>query len=156
MGVSTDAILFWGYCWTEEMAKPWDPEGEDASEEDAEGRYTRMRGEAAPSETYPKDADKSPEAERVRAAFSEHWARQRGMVKEAGVTVGRHCSDSCSMPYVAVAASEVEASRGNPEAVSTLAVGPDWRERLDAYCSFMGITPPEGQAPQWWLVSYWG
>jgi hypothetical protein len=59
------------------------------------------------------------------------------------------------MPYVAVAASRVLATRGSPETVTSLDVPQTWRPLLDAFCRDINITPPDGQEPQWWLVSDW-
>lgn len=166
MSQSTDALLFWGYCWTEEMDSPWSHEPEDAEdeEEDVEdeddddmpdARYARMMGIARPSNPYPSDSDKSADAASIREAFTSYWRVEREAWEAVGMEVSSHCSNECPMPYVAVKASLTCASRGSPIAITSLEVGVDWRARLDAFCALMGITPPAGQQPQWWLASDW-
>lgn len=155
MGQSTDAILFWGYCWDEEMEKPWDPQGEDESEEDWEERYARLAGEPEPKAEYPSDGDTSANAEAIRNAYSKHWETKRKLVKAAGISIYSHCSGTCPMPYIAVEESRLCASRGTPEKVGDLSVGADWEQRLREFCHLMGITPPPRQKPRWWLVSDW-
>lgn len=158
MGQSTDAILFWGYCWQEEKASPWAPDEEDDSEGDSEGaddRYARLMGIQRPSKPFPKDTDKSPKAEATRAEFTAYWAAKRMAWEAVGMEVSSHCSSECAMPYVAVKESHTKAWRGDPKPITSLEVGADWAERLDKFCTLMGITPPEGQNPQWWLVSDW-
>lgn len=156
MGQSTDAILFWGYCWDEERAAPWLGEDEAADADvDWEERYAKIRGVIPPSADYPHNNDKSEAAEVVRAAYSAFWGETREAVEASGCLVDSHCSGSCPMPYVAVAASRTKASRGHPQPIASLDVAPEWRGLLDAFCRDMRITPPEGQQPGWWLVSDW-
>jgi hypothetical protein len=154
MGQSTDAILFWGYCWDEERAWPWDDPGAD-EEETASERYARLTGLKQPDNGYPMEIDKSPEADAIRARHAEYWQAENEAWNAVRMEVGTHCHGECPMPYVAVGESHTLASRGTPEPISSLAVGEDWRARLDSFCSLMGIEPPGGQQPQWWLVSDW-
>lgn len=155
MGQSTDAILFWGYCWDEEKASPWFDEESGDGEETAERRHARMRGIVEPTGPYPPDADEGPDAATRRAEFSAYWEKERVAWAAARMEVGSHCSASCPMPYVAIAESHTRAWRGYPKPITSLDVGADWSERLDAFCALMGIKPPLGQKPQWWLVSDW-
>jgi hypothetical protein len=157
MGQSTDAVLFWGYCWDEEQSAPWEPLEDDAdgAEETASERYARLTGVVAPHEDYPAEGDRTPVAEAIRAKHATHWQAEGAAWKAARMVVDTHCSGECPMPYVAVEESRTLASRGSPEAIRSLEVGADWRKRLDEFCALMGITPPEGQQPQWWLVSDW-
>lgn len=161
MGQSTDAILFWGYCWDEEKDSPWarDYADEDESssddEEGADDRYARLTGIVRPKGPYPSDSDKSPEAESLRSAFSAYWDAARKAWEAVRIEVGSHCSGDCPMPYVAIVESHTKAWRGYPKSIASLEVGADWRKRLDDFCALMGIAPPDGQQPQWWLVSDW-
>lgn len=127
MSQSTDAVLFWGYCWEDETS-PY----ADESDDEADDRHARLSG-----------------------LEGAEWKQRMEAREAAGVEVGHHCSDACRMPFVSVTASKTTAWRGSPKAIASLEVGADWREKLDAYCSLMGIKPPQ-DAPGWWLVSWWG
>jgi hypothetical protein len=156
MGQSTDGILFYGYCWDEEGVELWadGQKNEDGDDEDAEERYARLVGVERPTDDYPEQKDKSASAEAVRAAFSAYWDKKRDVCKTDEVEVDSHCSGDDPIPYVAVSASKVTASRGTPERIQSLDVGADWDAKLAAYCALMGITPPQDR-PGWWLVSMW-
>lgn len=116
MGVSTDAILAWGYAHNE----AWEP--------DDERRYDDLR---------------------------------RGLA-EMGVELGRHCSNTYEMPYVAVEASVKLAARGCPLAIRSLEVRPKWREALKRAMAVLRVEEPElaavfkGRRPGWFLASHWG
>ena len=43
MSTSTDAILFYGYVWTDEESPPWSRDDDD-NDEDADDRYARLAG----------------------------------------------------------------------------------------------------------------
>jgi hypothetical protein len=156
MGQSTDAILFYGYCWDEEEVEIWEDgqKNEDGEDEDAEERYARMSGVERPTAEYPERDDSSVSAEGVRAAFSAYWDKKRAINKAVGVEVGHHCSGEYPIPFVAVTGSLLRATRGYPEKVTSLSVGDDWDAKLGAYCALMGIKPSQ-EKPGWWLVSMW-
>jgi hypothetical protein len=156
MGQSTNAILFWGHCWDEERSAPWLDEGEeDAGDSDWEDRLATVRGIAPPRHGYPSTKDQSDEAQAIRTEFTAFWDAKRKAAEQSGCLVDSHCSGQCPMPYVAVAASRIVAARGYPEEVPSLVIGETWRPMLEAFCRDMGITPPDGQEPRWWLVSDW-
>jgi hypothetical protein len=144
MGVSTDAILFYGYSWTEETDLPWtigrDPV--DNEEEDWEKRLAAALGCPRP----PADAD--------AATRTAYWDKQRKLVTAAACEVGRHCSNSCPMPYVAVTASCLAAWRGRPKTILSLEIDPAWNDQLKEFCRLLGISI-EGKQPSWQLVSFW-
>lgn len=162
MGVSTDAILFYGYCWDEE-ADLMDRirEGDDNSSGWAEV-ILRRRGEHDPWDGYPA-GEGLPYAEKraMQTAWIEDnrpsidaWGEARKAVeREHPVSLGHHCSGECSMPYLA--AFSLCASRGYPKAVELPPVDPAWREALDAWLALFGIEKPQPE-PKWWLVSFWG
>lgn len=153
MGVSTDAILFYGYCWDEEWAGllPSDEEGGD------EAKWPkvilRRRGVANPWDSYPSEESRAADR---RAELDAWYAAKAAVKEEYGCDIGRHCSGDCPMPFVSVG-KVYEARRGYPEEVASLEVGADWGERLERFMADLGIARPDGQdAPRWWLVSYWG
>jgi hypothetical protein len=155
VGQSTDAILFYGYCW-DDQATLWldGQEGGDGEAEDAEDRYARLIGIQRPAAEHPADDDDSVAAQGVKAEFRVYWDKKREACKAAGVVAGEHCSNVHPIPYVAVSESKVRATRGHPKQIEPLVVGADWDAKLATYCTIMGITPPQ-EKPGWWLVSMW-
>jgi hypothetical protein len=139
MGVSTDAILFYGYVWDEETSAPWtigkDGDGEysDEDDEDWEKRYARLNGVAT------------------------DYASRRQIVEECPVKVDTHCHSDAPMPFVCIKSSYICNSRGdmtrlNPEQFE---VEEEWDDQLKKFCKLMGIPIP-AEGPGWYMVSYWG
>lgn len=153
MGVSTDAILFWGYCLDGDGVYPWNAEADDDGDEadadlDPEERYALAVG------VKPPIAEWNDKDEKIKADYHRFWDEKRKAAAKSRCTVGYHCSDECSMYYVAIKKSETKAHRGYPKNIKSLEVGDDWEQKLRAYCEVMGIKTR--QKPKWWLVSYWG
>jgi len=75
-----------------------------------------------------------------------------------GLTIVLHCCDSCVMGILAVAETEYNASRGNPEKINVNKLyhlqTHFHNEKLKAYCEKYKLET-EGE-PGWWLVSWWG
>ncbi len=168
MGVSTDAKLFYGYCWSEE-GSVFSEDGVDdpIPDDDWVEEILRGRGISDPWDAYPpedqlltydarrKVGDAWCEANRAKL---DAWTTAKKAVEaEFGVGVGTHCSDEYPMPYVFAVGSEKLASRGNPERLmpAAMAAGPDWSARLDRFFAEFKIAKPH-ESPAWWLVSYWG
>jgi len=141
MGQSTDAILFYGYCWMEETSRPWtigaddvdedddrdeDEDDDDADDDEWEARYARGKSCLPPSTPFPErmvkptrengwnstPKDYSPAEQAIINQHTAYWATKRAIVEAATCCVGTHCSGECPMPYVAVKVSETTASRG--------------------------------------------
>ena len=163
MGVSTNAILFYGYCWDKEIELfPCDPDG-DFPEWDR--IILRKRNVPDPWEAFPSEEfrtlDWRERRQKGDAWMKEHevelnaWTEAKKFVREEfGCEIGSHCSGGCSMPYVFV--SEVVARRGYPLSVTpaTLAIDPVWHSLLDRFLAELGIDRPQ-EKPGWWLASYW-
>lgn len=160
MGVSTDAILFYGYCWSEENELDL-----GVSDEWTETVLVR-RGMVDPWKSYPDKevwATPYPESRRVadkwcadnRAALDAWSDAKKAVEGEFGVEVDNHCSNECPMPYIAASRSITLASRGFPEKVSDLIIGPTWDADLNRFMKEFRLKKPH-KKPQWWLVSYWG
>lgn len=141
MGTSTNAILFYGYYWEEEIDLL---EGDEESL-DWKYRFAAAKGLGA----YPYDMPRS-----VQDAYLK---RRKALIAASNCTLGYHCGNGKDRPFVAIAGSVIEARRGYPEGVKAdhLAVDPVWKGQLDAFCEALGLTPPQDK-PDWWLVSYWG
>src|SRR4051812_38542667 len=125
MGQSTDAILFYGYCWHEE-GRLIEPDGDGDAPEwpeivlhrrgvvnpwDACPEYTSRAG-FRDYTAWRKAADAWVEAN--RAAIDAWCAAQKAAREEFGCMIDTHCSNECGMPYVCVTSSRQEASRGCP------------------------------------------
>lgn len=149
MGQSTNAILFYGVCWDEEMSlttlRGVDTDEEDADDEhDWQAAYATAKGCPPPQGEY--------DSRKYQA-----YLDARGPILDASpCEVGTHCSYECAMPYVFIKKSEQTAHRGYPKEVGTaLPVGDDWDDQLRSFCKTMGIDI-EGKRIGWWLVSLWG
>jgi hypothetical protein len=141
MGTSTDAILFYGYCWDAETDQPWtidrdrEDEGGDIEDEDWRDRYVRVMGLIA-------DGDRAS------------GARAYELTQALACEVSTHCSRECPMPLVAVTASLTRSRRGYMTEIRDLAVDPAWDGMLAEFCRVMGIRV-DRLRPAWWLVSDW-
>ena len=165
MSVSTNATLFFGYCWDEEVRlfTADKPEGEwmdivlhrrgvhNPYNDFPAGSFDHIRGYAekckAENEWFSAN----------RKSLDDYLRQVRQVVEEFGIVVGDHCSDSCRMPYVAVAGAVKSAYRGDPQAIdpAKLVADPAWPGKLDRFLNEFGITKPQPE-PGWWLVSIWG
>ena len=168
MGVSTNGILFYGYCWQDEDVKLFrDEEGRDWP-----GYLAIKRGHKDPWDALPKRLHDRSASEYVhdydqrwrlidtwkaehRAELDAWHSLQNAIEQEFGVELGRHCSGEYPMPFLA--AKKYTARRGHPVPVDVadLAVDPEWTGKLDRWLSEMGVEKPHPE-PRWWLVSYWG
>jgi hypothetical protein len=174
MGQSTNAILFYGYCWTEETSRPWEigvdteSDTDDDSDDDWESRYALTKNCLPPSTPFPERTvtptrengwsstpkDYSTAEQAIIDQHRAYWSAKRTIVEAALCCVGTHCSGECPMPYVAVKASETICRRGHMKEITSLTVDPTWDEALIAFCAAMGIKT-DGQKAAWWLVSDW-
>lgn len=163
MGQSTDAILFYGYCWDEERRSLFDDKGGQIEWVDV---IAEQRGLVNPWNDYKERTDLPYKEQRAltdkwaddhRKELDAYYASKRAIREEFGCEVDHHCSGDYPMPFVCVNDSKVHASRGTPEGVVGLDVDPEWDALLEKFMSELGISKPEGQErPGWWLVSYWG
>jgi hypothetical protein len=165
MTVSTDAILFYGYCWDEETRQPWSIGHEHDQDQDVENwedRYARVRGVAAPMTLFPERTDEygrvpkdyTSAEQAVVDEYLAYWDRKRELTGASNCEVSTHCSKESPMPYVCVKASRLHSSRGEMTEVRSLAVDPIWDLQLSEFCEVLGIRT-EGRKPAWWLVSDW-
>ncbi|HSX22842.1 MAG TPA: hypothetical protein VLE97_08735 [Gaiellaceae bacterium] len=172
MGVSTDAILFYGYWWDDETSRPWTigtDDDDNEEDDDWESRYARAKGCLPPKTPFPERTVKptrdngwssTPKdySEAEQTIIDEHrayWKTKGDLVEAAPCVVETHCSASCPMPYVAIRASLTKSYRGSATEITSLAVDPSWNAALHEFCALMGIAT-EGKHAGWWLVSDWG
>lgn len=140
MGVSTDGILFYGIVYGEclfdhldEVPQWWD----DGYGEWEEYYIERIAG-------FTRDDCED---------YSEYYDRKKPILKEADIMLGYHCSDGCTMYYVALASSNHCASRGDPEEIKSFEIPENADKKIRKFCEIMGF---EYEQPKWWLASYWG
>ena len=178
MGVSTDAILFYGYCWDDEdVSSPWkigddvaedENEDEDEDKDDWESRYARAKGCLPPSTPFPDRTvkptrengwnstpkDYSAAAQAIIDQQTAYWSAKQKIADASPCLVDRHCCASCPMAYVAVKTAVTTSYRGVPHEITSLAIDPAWNGQLTEFCTAMGIKI-EGMKAGWWLVSDW-
>lgn len=162
MGVSTDALLVYGYVWDDETDLFDDDEAE--WEEIAATR----RGIANPWDAYPQEYEQLPYAEKRqkgdewtaahRAELDAWYDAKKAIAAEYGVEIDQHGSDQWSVPIVKIADAGCRAPRGYPHKLATrdLVVDPDWDAKLQRFITDLNIDTSEAQGPGWFLVSWWG
>ena len=131
MGQSTDAILWWGY-------------NDLSGQESGVPEYVVEHLQTHPID-HPK-FDRGREEDLGNVLYY--------VLKDFGVELVYHCSGECTMYGLAVTASSVRASRGDPKQVSTPEPTEEWRATLKRAAGLLGW--PTTQEPTWWLASYWG
>lgn len=171
MGQSTDAILFYGYCWDDE-AELWD-----------RGRYdewpvvvAKRRGITSPWDFY---RDSGVEAEHRALPYAsqdaayESWSAEVGFeamltewkaalnaikAEHPNVSVGSHCSCDCPMPYISITDTEQTAWSGSPVTFDPRMMtlkedNTNWRGYLAMFVEALDIDVSDAQGPDWFLVS---
>lgn len=167
MGVSTDAILCYGFriknADNEEgdiSIEKWlygehhnDEEGEiNVSSAGFDCFLAKLTGLNKPDNSFDKkrcevDLD-------YEKAWSDYWEKKNRLEKEVGVTLVYHCSDEYAMYILAATASVQTANRGRPiELGQSIAAQEEWRQKIRAFCERINVPFEE---PQFILCSYWG
>jgi hypothetical protein len=151
MGVSTDAILFYGFCYDDEGDDAdWNPRNVDWFE----------ASEQWEDEHCPQQPPRPPQGATIDAYNTPEWVEWRKRMEHwrktgDGVRVGEHCSGDYPMLYVSLTAHTHKAHRGYPEEIKPgmLAVTAEQEAALKAFCERFGF---KYKGPRWWLVSWWG
>ena len=100
MGVSTNAILFYGYCWDDEAHSPWevdqtdddndeddDEEDDDESdneedENDWEARYARLKGCLPPSTPFPERTVTPTRQNNYSSTPTDYTAAEKAIIEQ--------------------------------------------------------------------------
>jgi hypothetical protein len=153
------AILFYGHCWkTREVTFDFD-------EDTWPVVMLKRRGHKDPFDGKPvkdgavSDNDYKAIWEAWRDANWESLAswqeKRRAIRQELGVEVSSHGSVEQSFLCVHIAKAFDSASRCYPQLVRP-EIKPEWNGMLRRWFDEMGLEPPVGQLPNWWLVTWWG
>jgi hypothetical protein len=146
MGVSTDAILFWGIVYAEDDEIPENIDDILSDIESVDEQIECPR----PEEYYSWSRMKNdPEY----AQLWDDWRRRHDLWEQCRCDIGWHYSSDYPMYYICVNASRTRARRGYPQEITTITVEVDWESKLKDYCVRLNLPWHD---PKWWLVSYWG
>lgn len=141
MSQSTDAILAFGFdlgeMELEEILK------QDTNGEDFEDWLATQAGVVYPA----------GHAGIHSAEYEAYAAARHAAIAACPVELVRHCSDECTMYFLALRRSVTRASRGYPEPISLTEPTPAQRDAMAMFCAGLSI---EWQEPSWHLFSYWG
>jgi hypothetical protein len=146
MGVSTDAILAYGFNLTEEdegLAGVFGVELADGDSFEFEEWLATRAGAIYPEDHAGID---SPEYR----AYSE--ARETA-IAACPVDVIGHCSYDYTMNFLAIRGTELRARRGYPQAAQLTDVSPEKIAAMKAFCAEHDI---EWKEPAWHIFSMWG
>jgi hypothetical protein len=170
MGVSTDAILFYGYIWEDEADLFAD--GDDDYEwaksfwlkqgnTDIWAQYPSGTGGTYDQQRAAADTWMAENRQAIQAQREAIKAVEEGF----GVDIGYHGSDQWRVPYLYVVESHIRAWRGGPKEVEDLVMPSpgdewvhSWKEKLDSFADTFEIDLSEAKEPgcRWWLCSWWG
>jgi len=143
MGVSTDAILFFGIDLGENNEFPWIDEEDGA---DVESFIAAKLGVSRPDCEY----------EGNEKLFSDYWNKRREVMRNLGCDVGWHCSGSYPMCFVCLEKFNFSACRGYPQIIDPAVMQTVSAEDIQKLKDFCELIEVEWQEPKWQLASYWG
>lgn len=135
MGMSTDAILFYGIAYTEE-------------EFDTDA-IAQLHGIDTDDPDYYFDQDEL--FIKASGLEGEDYKVTRKAEKESMCEIGQHCSSTYPMRYVCYSPSHSMAHRGYVKDIQLIQSEAVWDEKIKSYCDLMKI--PYRQ-PGWHLASY--
>ena len=141
MSVSTDAILFFGYCWDEENFPFEDVDEEDETGEEPDMTLARHQG----FDLVPPDHENYKSDD-----WGNYFAAKRKFLQEMPVIVVCHCHNDCPMYGIALRESVTKAHRGDPKRL--FFPTPNAVHVFGPILEKLGVEQP-GIA-SWWLVSY--
>ncbi len=172
MGVSTDALLVYGYVWEDEHDLFGDPDEESGEDSEIDGEWeeivARRRGIPDPWDQYPAEIERLPYDEKrhkgdewiaAHRAELDAWSDAKtAITSEYGAEIDSHGSGEWSCPIVKIKGAGHRAGRGDAHAIDpvTLAIDPSWDGKLQRFIADIGIDISEAAGPGWFLVSWWG
>lgn len=172
MSESADAIIFYGYCWSEpcDIFGPqldyYEPD--DSDEKEWEERVAEQRGLVNPWSTMPdfRLERNYREAKPLEDAWTaEHreeidaWYQTlRDIQKEYLPEVGYHGHYEYSVPMIFIPESKNQASYCQPKNITNLDLHSEieWDMALESFVEDLEINLDEAEGPGWFLVSEYG
>lgn len=167
MGVSTDALLVYGWVWHDEI-NLLDRDSERDYEQEWPNVVATLRGISDPWGDYPaRDSALSyEENDRIskqwmaehRFELDEYRASRDAIEEELGCTIDWHGSDEWSVPIVCIKSASIQASRGSPQQIEpqALTVDPSWDDMLATFVETLSIDTSDASGPGWFMASWWG
>jgi hypothetical protein len=155
MGVSTNGILFFGFCLEEGFLFPWEEEHEEEGDSwEWEQEYAKVvDGIVPPNVSYEDDQEQ----------WSKYWEAYRNSAKQSPVMIDTHCSCDYPMHQVAICDTCYVARRGYPERIGSntlLHFLVPQREdmmyrKIVRFCELMRLPIPKEAEVGWHLASLW-
>ena len=139
MGVSTDAILAFGFDLGEELPESLMGDNEHF---DFDEWFESQVFDVSP-----------PDHEDYQRDWPEYWQAKRSAIAALPYEVITHCSYDYPMYFLAARGSDTRAKRGYPAGVSTPDVAPATIEAMRKFCDDYGI---QWERPRWMIFSLWG
>jgi hypothetical protein len=148
MGVSTDAILAFGFNLLDEEESLAALFGEQSKDDDGEAFEFDDWIARQAGATYPEGHSgiNSPE-------YRAYAAKRDAAIAACPVEIITHCSYDSPMYFLALRGTETRAWRGSPKAVETPPPAP---EQIDAMLAFCVSHRIEWKEPAWHIFSLWG
>lgn len=139
MGVSTDAIVAYGYDLGEifDHNLDWLEDADDTGGAINQRLREKVAGFTDTWESSPED----------------YYERETEADEQTGVEIVYHCHIDYPMYFLSARGSEQRVYRGYPEALRDLTVQEGWDEAIAKAVEALGVKI-EGK-PQWFLMSYW-
>jgi len=148
MGVSTDAILAFGFDLGADEDQPLaarfgEEESDDGESFDFEDWVARRAGAVYPEGHSGIDSDE----------YKAYSAKRDAAFAACPVEMVMHCSYDYPMYFLALRGSKTRAWRGTPSAVNPTPPSDAQVTAMQAFCAEHGI---EWQQPGWHIFSMWG
>jgi hypothetical protein len=126
VGVSTDAILWYGF----------------SAKEDGEDAFSKPLGKLTAALTGDEDSDDSV------------WCLSEYLREKLGVVIGSHCHVDYPVYFLAIESTKVRVWRGDAVEVSTSKFDDSWDEKLRQAAELIGFKA-DREKPCWLMASYW-
>ena len=144
MGQSTDGLLWFGLCWTEEDEKYYESGLPEVVTKFLKENVVAKLDEEA-REAFDEDSDGDAFEELADKLLGEH-----------GCSLVRHCMSDYTMFGIKLNGASARAWRGSPKSLDLAEMQKHNTavsvERLRKACEAIGWPWKE---PQWWLASHW-
>ncbi|MDH3729551.1 MAG: hypothetical protein OES13_00295 [Acidimicrobiia bacterium] len=159
MGVSTDALLFWGIAFPDEYDREEERDDDEPNplRSDWETVYCEARGLKRPHVDWIEDGKHGwdPATPEQRQALDAYREARRQLIDACPCEITFHCSSESPMLVVALKRTLQKARRGYPVEPELSIISVDERAAFEEFMDLLKI-PSDGHWPRWWLASYWG